>query len=248
MLLSELRLGRPLEIYITREEFHYRIVSRIEYAEEGCVCVSLIASGNRVFQFLDTDIVDIVYQEQDRMWKWNNVKGAVVTVEGDRLHGFFSDEPGENYNRRNDFRLYYGKEILVKYLIRDDNQMAHMMDETALSSQRVYNYDKNTDGIREECYRIMTCKAFLRDISESGVGIFTNEKFLPEDEFSFEIESDFGPIECKAAVIRMKDSSTGSFRHYYGCKFTETSRNLTKFLYEQQRIQIQNANNVIKKK
>lgn len=248
MLLSEVRLGRPLEIYITREEFHYRIVSRIEYAEEGCVCVTLIASGKRVFQFLDTDVIDIVYQEQDRMWKWSNVKGAVVTVEGDKLHGFFSNEAGENYNRRNAFRLYYGREITLQYLVKDNDQLQSMKEETALSSQRIYNYDRDSDGIKEECFRIVECKAFLRDISESGVGIFTNESFLPEDEFAFSIDSDFGPIGCKAIVVRMKDSSTGSFRHYYGCKFTETSRNLTKFLYEQQRLQIQNANNIIKRK
>ncbi len=248
MLLSEVRLGRPLEIYITRDEYHYRILSRIEYAEEGCVCVTLIASGKRIFQFLDTDIVDIVYQEQDRMWKWSNVKGAVVTVEGDKLHGFFSSDQGQNYNRRNAFRLYYGKEINIHYLVRDDIQLKNMQTESALSSQRVYNYDKNTDGIREECFRLVDCRAFLRDISESGVGVFTNERFLPEDEFTFTLDSDFGPIECKAMVIRMKDNTNGSFKHYYGCKFIETSRNLTKYLYEQQRLQLQNANNIIKRK
>lgn len=248
MQLSEVRLGRPLEIYITREEYHYRVVSRIEYAEDGCVCVTLIASGKRIFQFLDTDVIDIVYQEQDRMWKWSNVKGAVVTVEGDKLHGFFSNEAGENYNRRNAFRLYYGKEINIRYLVHDDNQLKSMQESNALSSQRIYNYDKNMDGIREECYRIVDCKAFLRDISESGAGIFTNEHFYPEDEFTFSLESDFGPIECKAAIVRMKENTAGSFKHYYGCKFIETSRNLTKFLYEQQRIQIQNQNNIIKRK
>ncbi len=242
MLLGEVRLGRPLEIYITREDYHYKVMSRIEYAEEGCVCVTLISSGKRVFQFLETDVIDIVYQEQDRMWKWSNVKGAVVTVDGDKLHGFFSNEAGDNYNRRNAFRLIYGKEITVSYLVHDDVKLKSMQEENALSSQRIYNYDKNTDGIREECFKIINCRAYLRDISETGVGIYTNERFFPEDELSFTLQSDFGPIECKAAVIRMKDNSTGSFRHYYGCKFVETSRNLTKFLYEQQRLQLKKSN------
>jgi len=241
MFLGEVRIGRPLEIYITRDEYHYRVISRIEYAEDGCVCVTLIASGNRIFQFLDTDVIDIVYQETDRMWKWSNVKGAVVTVEGDKLHGFFSDEAGENYNRRNAFRMTYGREITVKYLVHDDVQLKNMQEEKALSSQRVYNYDKNTDGIKEECYKVIACRAFLRDISENGVGIYTNEHFYPEDELTFTLDSNFGPIECKVAVVRMKDNSTGSFRYYYGCRMLETSRSLTKFLYEQQRIQLQKA-------
>lgn len=248
MLLSEVRLGRPLEIYITREGYHYRIVSKIEYAEEGCVCVTLIANGKRVFQFLETDEVDIVYQEQDRMWKWSDVKGAVVSVEDERMHGFFAEGPGENYNRRNAFRLYFGKDLKIRYLVRDQQQLKSMQEKEALSSQIVYNYDSTKDGLLEECYRYVECKAFLRDISEVGVGLYANERFLPEDTIEFSIYSEFGPIDCKAVVVRMREHVNGSFKNYYGCRFIETSRNLTKYLYEQQRIQLQNANSEIKRK
>ncbi len=248
MLLSEVRLGRPLEIYITREGFHYRVLSRIEYAEDGCVCVTLIASGKRVFQFLEDDVIDIVYQEQDKMWKWSAVRGAVVNVEGERMHGFFSDAPGENYNRRNAFRMYLGKELTIQYMVREKQKLKNMQEEEALASQTVYNYDKDADGLMEECFRWVECKAFLRDISEIGVGIYSNERFMPEDEISFQIESEFGPIECRASVVRMKEHVSGSFHNYYGCRFIETTRNLTKYLYEQQRLQLQNANSTIRRK
>ncbi len=248
MLLSELKLGRPLEVYINREGYNYRVVSKIEYTEPGCVCVSLIASGKRVFQFLETDIVDIVYQEQDRMWKWSNVKGAIVAVEEDRMHGFFSDEYGENYNRRNAFRMYLGKELMLRYKVTDKRRLKELDEkENNTSSQTRYNYDSRSDELMGDRFRWVDCLGFIRDISEIGVGIYSNEKFLPDDEIAFEFLSDVGKIECKAMIVRMRDNVSGVFHNYYGCRFIETSRNLTKYLYEQQRIQLQNANNYIKR-
>jgi len=213
MLLNELRLGRPLEIYINRDGYNYRILSKIEYVETGCVCVSLIASGKRVFQFLDTDVIDIIYQEQDRMWKWSNVKGAVVTVEEDKLHGFFSDEPGANYNRRNAFRMYLGKELTIRYKVRDQKKLTEIISDDNLHNQTVYNYDKSSEQIKGDCYRWVDCLAFIRDISEIGVGIYSNEKFLPEDEISFDFQSDYGKIECRATIVRMREHVSGTFHN-----------------------------------
>lgn len=241
MLLNELKLGRPLEIYINRDGYNYRIVSKIEYTESGCVCVTLIANGTRVFQFLDTDVVDIVYQEHDHMWKWHDIKGAVVNVGDDKLHGFFSEEQGENYNRRNAFRLYVGIEQNINYMVRETKKAPLAADES-IKSKTVYNYDKTSDRISEDCFRWIECQAFIRDISEIGVGIYTNQKFMPEDEIEFTLETNFGKINCRAVIVRMREHNNGSFSYYYGCRFVECSRSLTKYLYEQQRLQIQNAN------
>ncbi len=249
MLLSDLRLGRPLEVYINRDGYNYRVISKIEYTEPGCVCVSLIAGGKRVFQFLETDIIDIVYQEQDRMWKWSNVKGAVVAVEEDKMHGFFSDEAGANYNRRNAFRMYLGKELLLRYKVTDKKRLqeADEKDKEKQRHETYYKYDKKSDEIMGDRFKWIECLGFIRDISELGVGIYSNEKFMPDDEIAFEFVTDAGKIECRAIIVRMRDHVNGAFHNYYGCRFIETSRNLTKYLYEQQRIQLQNANNYIKR-
>ena len=52
MLLENIPLGRTLEIYIDREGYRYRLVSKVEEAKSNQVCVSLIASNGRAFQFL----------------------------------------------------------------------------------------------------------------------------------------------------------------------------------------------------
>ena len=44
MLLENIPLGRTLEIYIDREGYRYRLVSKVEEAKSNQVCVSLIAS------------------------------------------------------------------------------------------------------------------------------------------------------------------------------------------------------------
>ena len=51
MLLENIPLGRTLEIYIDREGYRYRLVSKVEEAKSNQVCVSLIASNGRAFQF-----------------------------------------------------------------------------------------------------------------------------------------------------------------------------------------------------
>lgn len=38
MLLSEMMIGRPLEIFVTREGYHYRVVSKIEHVSGMCMC------------------------------------------------------------------------------------------------------------------------------------------------------------------------------------------------------------------
>ena len=49
MLLENIPLGRTLEIYIDREGYRYRLVSKVEEAKSNQVCVSLIASNGRAF-------------------------------------------------------------------------------------------------------------------------------------------------------------------------------------------------------
>ncbi len=49
------------------------------------------------------------------------------------------------------------------------------------------------------------------------------------------LDTEFGKICCNAVVVRHTESRHSSFKYYYGCRFLETSRNLSKFIYEKQR-------------
>lgn len=241
MQITDMKVGKPLEIYINREGYHYRVVSKIEDVGEGRVCVSLIASKTRVFEFEPTDVVDIVYREEDRMWKWKSVQGSVVTLDDEQFHAFTTDEPAESYNRRNAYRVYIGEKMILHYMVHDLKKLREFNDSDMLHSQTVFNYDSAADILKEDCFRYVDCDAFVKDISEVGAGIYSNQKLEKGDELAFEFQTDFGEVSCRAEVVRRLDSHQSSFLYYYGCRFTETSRNLSKYIYEKQREQLRKA-------
>ncbi len=242
MLLNEMKIGKPLEIFITREGYHYRVVSKIEDVSKGRVCVTLIASKTRVFEFLETDTIDIVYREEDKMWKWKSVAGGVTTLDGEKFHCFCSDVEGESFNRRNAYRVFVGEKLIVQYTVYDAKRLREFDDVEELHSEMVFNYDANADVMRANCFRYVDCRAVLKDISENGAGLYMDQKLENGDEVSFDFETeDFGVISCQARIVRRLESRQGSFKYYYGCRFKETSRNLSKYIYEMQRKQLRKA-------
>lgn len=64
MLLENIPLGRTLEIYIDREGYRYRLVSKVEEAKSNQVCVSLSHPMEELFSFMRRMILCIVYREQ----------------------------------------------------------------------------------------------------------------------------------------------------------------------------------------
>lgn len=52
MLLENIPLGRTLEIYIDREGYRYRLVSKVEEAKSNQVCVSLSHPMEELFSFM----------------------------------------------------------------------------------------------------------------------------------------------------------------------------------------------------
>ncbi|MDD5934381.1 MAG: PilZ domain-containing protein [Clostridiales bacterium] len=219
MLLGDTKIGKPIDIYINRDGVNYRVASKIEDARDGRVCITLIASAKRIFQFLDTDVIDIVYRTNDRMWKWSNVKGGITELDGEKFHCLYSDKPGESYNRRNAFRVSISDMVNLSYKI---------------------NLEGDFDEA-EECYRTEHCPAMLRDISELGVGFYTNEVLSAGTEISFEFPTDVGEIKCYAVVIRFFESRQSRFKYYYGARFIETNRTLTKYIYDRQRQELAKA-------
>ncbi len=242
MLLNEMMIGRPLEIFVTREGYHYRVVSKIEHVSDGCACVTPIASKTRVFEFLETYKIDLVYREEEKMWKWRSVVGGMTEVSGQKLHCFYSEEEGESFNRRNAYRVFVGEKLVVEYLVYDAKHLRDFDLTQELHSEMVFNYDPDADAMRADCFRYVECRAVLKDISEDGAGLYMDQKLEPGDEITFDFQTkDFGVINCRARIVRRLESRQGSFRYYYGCRFKETSRNLSKYIYEMQRKQLRKA-------
>jgi c-di-GMP-binding flagellar brake protein YcgR len=238
MFLGELMVGKQLEIFIKREGYNYRIKSKIEDAVHGRVCVSLIASGKHVFEFLKTDIVDIVYQNDDRMWKWSNVKGGFTEIKGEMFHSFETSQDGELYNRRNAFRVNMNQLVTIQY--KDMKKKDSEEDEDTYSDL-AKRLGLDIDSALEACYNIKTYEVVARDISEDGFGFYSNELFSIGDEIGFEFDSSVGTIRCEGVIVRFFESRHSLYQYYYGCRFTETNRTLIKYVYEMQRQEIRKA-------
>jgi c-di-GMP-binding flagellar brake protein YcgR len=239
MVLGELKVGKQLEIFIKRDGYSYRIKSKIEEAVDGRVCVSLIASGKHVFEFLKTDVVDIVYQNDDRMWKWANVKGGFTDIKGEMFHCFETDEDGELYNRRNAFRVNMNQLVTIQYKAVEKSENDEEDDENHSDLAKRLGLD--IDSALEACYNIKSYEVLARDISEDGFGFYTNELFSINDEIAFEFDSSVGTIRCEGVIFRFFESRHSLYQYYYGCRFTETNRTLIKYVYEMQRQEIRKA-------
>ncbi len=195
-----------------------------------------------MFEFLETDKIDLVYREEEKMWKWRSVVGGMTEVSGQKLHCFYSEEEGESFNRRNAYRVFVGEKLVVEYLVYDAKHLRDFDLTQELHSEMVFNYDPDADAMRADCFRYVECRAVLKDISEDGAGLYMDQKLEPGDEITFDFQTkDFGVINCRARIVRRLESRQGSFRYYYGCRFKETSRNLSKYIYEMQRKQLRKA-------
>ena len=77
----------------------------------------------------------------------------------------------------------------------------------------------------------------IKDISENGAGIFTDEELEMEDELFFEIPSPYGNLLVKVFIIRKEEvkSVTNRFGHYYGCAIVESDQKLLRYIYDLQR-------------
>lgn len=236
MDLSKVKPGSLLEIYIRRDGYNYRVISKIEYVDDKCIGVTPIASKTQLFKFLDTDLVDVVCKRDDNSWKWANVKPGYLELEdGTKLHTFTPSREAENFNRRTTYRLTIDKEITFSYekpLFDDDKDVVKGDD---------MSIDEMIDQISNR-YCELTAKAFLKDVSEGGAAISTDVILEKGDIISFEFELAFEPVKCKAIVVRVKPS-TGKeyYARSYGVSFVETSTNFVKNFFAEQRRSLQRS-------
>jgi c-di-GMP-binding flagellar brake protein YcgR len=232
MYLKELTPGKTVNIYISRDGYKYRIVSKIEETAEHRIFVSLIARNKRVFRFLETDEVDILYKHGNSLYLWKNVKAGITELDNDQVHYFVSDKKGSIYNRRNAFRVEYGIPLVLHYFVENEDMTSYNIDdyedEDDLSFLNTYIMDENL-------YEEKICQGHMRDLSESGIGIYSNNEFKINDEVSFTLSTEFGELKCRVKVVRISKANHPIFKNYYGCYFIESSRFLPRYIYNLQR-------------
>ncbi len=241
MKVSEIKLGSLLEIYIRRDGYNYKVISKVEYVDDTRVGVSPIASRTSLFRFKSTDIVDLVYRVDSKSWKWSKVKAGTATLnDGTKLHVFMTAEPSEVFNRRNTYRLPMSCEIDITYEIAN-------WDETDPESKRnnsrtpELSIEKALSYI-SEAYQEIECKAYLRDLSEGGAAIFTNTELRKGDIVHFEFPYGEDTVKCRALVIRQMPSDNPGYRFGYGLNYIETSNNYVSFFFAEQRKMLREEN------
>lgn len=234
MLLTEMKIGKPIELLINRDGYRYRLISKIEEVGENCIYISLIATRTKIFKFESTDQVEIIYRLDDRLWKFRKIKGKVDLLDGEKVHCLSGSLQGESYNRRNAYRVFIGEEVPVfQYTLRKD-----------ISAQEILKLKSEKEEWKEEdLYEIKKSTGMLKDLSENGIGIFSNEIFEQKTELSIQVPSKYGMLKIKAVVVRTSDEKSDLYKHFYGCNITESEKYLTKYLFELQREYLQKTRN-----
>jgi PilZ domain. len=219
-----LKLGKSIDIIVIRGDYKFRLVSKLEDVQEKRVCVTLIEAKNRTFHFYETDEISFLYRNEDRLWIWNKVKAGETMLDGYRVHYFETSQKGESYNRRNAYRLFIGEDIKLFYPESTKNKTVAEADKEA-----------------EEEEQYLECNGFLKDLSENGAGIFSDERFALKNNITFYLDTEFGKLKCTGEVVRIVEETHGIYRKYYGCSLIQSERNLSRYLFKLQKLQIQKA-------
>lgn len=215
MQIKDMIIGKMLEILVDREGYHYRFVSKVEGTAENAVAVTLIAAQGRMFHFVDTDDISIIYRGTERMWKWEHVKGGVARLEGVPVHTFSTKNPGQLYNRRESFRVPIGESLLM---------------------HRIVDTREEENEIIEEVQKF---EALLADLSVNGAGIYTNEELPMGTTVLFDMPTNLGIMTCRGEIVRKSDVKDKPFRNFYGCDFSVVRKELERYLFERQRLMLQ---------
>ena len=243
MDLSKVRVGSTLEIYIKRDGYNYKIVSKVEYSDGTMIGVAPIASRTQLFKFRDSDKVDIVCKQDEETSKWADViPGYTVLKNGTKLHTFKPHKEPESFNRRMAFRLDMNMEISISYekpIYKDENERLLSGTKPAENPPENSEVDKTLDAALDKInadYCELTAKAFLKDISESGAAISSDVILEKGDVVTFDFPLALEKVSCRAVVVRIKNGAGKEYyEFYYGLSYVETSSNYVKAFFAEQR-------------
>ncbi len=229
MLLENLALGRMIEIFVNREGYRYTLRSKVEDTSKKRLCVTLIAANNRVFKFRPTDEIKIVYRDSEQMWEWNNVKAGVIAVNGVQRHYFDIVDKGKSFNRRNAYRVSINEDVMLGYYDQYGTTAKSSEMQRLLPGDEIYAPASLTIP--------KFVKGYVRDVSETGVGICSNYEFSIDDAMFLNISSPYGRLTVRAQVVRRTEmhAARNKFAYYYGCVILQTDNKLIKYIYDIQR-------------
>jgi len=111
-----------------------------------------------------------------------------------------------------------------------------------LSDKQGYTYNRR-DAFRLGVYlkkelklgRGSTSKGFIKDISETGVGVLLDEYVDVGETIEFDVEHNKKKIFVKAVVIRYNEINYSGYRYSYGCKIVKEIGSLHSFILDKQR-------------
>lgn len=235
MLLENIPLGKTLEIFVEREDYRYRLVSKVEDTNEFRVCVTAISSSGRFFEFLPEDHIRIVYRDQNFMWEWDKVRAGLAKLEGFPVHYFQIVDKGRTFNRRNAYRVKLLQDVVLGYY-RIPGRSGRYFDIPKIPADLFASREEEEVWIRKAS-RSVYVKAMIKDVSENGIGLYSDEKFRVGDGFFFNIPSPYGNLPVKASVVRKNNmkSIESRFDYYYGCILAKSNRKLLHYIYDLQR-------------
>lgn len=258
MLLENVPMGRTMEVHVIREDYHYRLISKVEDVNSHRVCMTAIASNGRFFNFKPEDKVRLVYRDQENMWEWNRVKVALAKLDGIPVHYFEIRDQGRSINRRDAYRVKLLEETLIGFYTVPGKQQKYgevpplSQDEEKLRIEENMSKAKEWERFLpkggklspEEWARLRPViekptrvPGIIRDISENGAGIFCNVLFEPGDGIFFDIPSSYGNLPVQAQIVRRSKLKQGNsqFAYYYGCGIVKSDQKLLRYIYDVQR-------------
>lgn len=260
MLLENIALGKTMEIYVDRDGYRYRLVSKVEKTGVKKICLTAIMAGGRAFKFRPEDKIRLVYRSEDQMWEWLNVKAGLAMLDDEPVHYFEIVNKGQSFNRRQAYRVNIDADVEIGFyqvpgnrqrlsyvpLVKEEYEA--FVDGNGVELEREED-DRSGKVFIEKRLRMVPMKeaeerkirGFVHDISETGMGFYSNELLEIENSFYTRIPSDYGPLQVRCSIVRVDDHPKGNrrFRYYYGSIYEESDQKLIRYIYDVQRRQIQ---------
>ena len=234
MEVRNLAVGRHLEIKVIRGDRIFHLGSTIEAIRDSVIYTTLIVDRyEEVFLFRQDDDISIIYRMGDRLWQWTKVRATIGLLDGDRVHAFVvPEQEGTPFNRRKMYRVFLGEDVDIRREVPDlaairEYRAAHPEIKDLSQLQYV-----------PECYKTVVIPGIVKDLSETGIGLFSYEKIPENSTLYLSIPTEFGKIECMCTPVRFQVEPDSRYRYFYGCHIVSVGNNIARVLNLLQRKQL----------
>lgn len=218
MTAADLKVGQSVEIQLEREGYIYHLFSKVHETNRNKVYILPITAGLKTLRFEPDDEIKLICRTKERLLAWSNVKGGIEFLEGEKFHVLYANGEAESYNRRNSYRVSYGKA----------HDCMHCR----------YEKDEESGVMKDVLHQKF--RAIVKDISESGIALIAMDRLENGDFVELVLENEGIKMECEARVVRSMPIEGSERKKLYGCVLTKISREFTKFVLDTQRKQLKN--------